>query len=61
MNQKLTKKEEELMKILWNLKKAFVKEMVEQYPDPKPERNQSSRIAQSIHRICFSILQPDFI
>ena len=36
---KLTKKEEEVMKILWKLKKAFVKDIQAKYPDPKPHYN----------------------
>lgn len=34
--EKLTAKEEEIMQILWELGSAFVKEVVEKYPDPKP-------------------------
>ena len=37
--KRLTKKEEELMKVLWKLKKAFVKDIVAEYPDPKPHYN----------------------
>ena len=33
--KKLTRKEEEVMKILWKLKKAFVKDIIEEYPDDK--------------------------
>lgn len=43
---KLTRKEEELMKILWKLKKAFVKDLVEQYPDPKPHYNTISSLVR---------------
>lgn len=32
----LTKAEEQVMQYLWKLKKAFLKDIVEQYPDPKP-------------------------
>jgi len=46
MLHKLTKKEEELMKILWKLKKAFVKEIVDQYPDPKPHYNTISSLVR---------------
>jgi BlaI family transcriptional regulator, penicillinase repressor len=46
MNHKLTKKEEELMKILWRLKKAFVKDIVELYPDPKPHYNTVSSLVR---------------
>ncbi|MDR0713069.1 MAG: BlaI/MecI/CopY family transcriptional regulator [Bacteroidales bacterium] len=34
--ERLTAQEEEAMLILWRLKKAFVKDVVEQYADPKP-------------------------
>jgi predicted transcriptional regulator len=33
---KLSKTEEELMNHLWELKKAFMKDLLELYPDPKP-------------------------
>lgn len=32
----LTKTEEELMNHLWKLDKAFMKDLLEAYPDPKP-------------------------
>ncbi len=32
----LTNAEEQVMKYLWKLEKAFFKELKEQYPDPKP-------------------------
>jgi BlaI family penicillinase repressor len=32
----LTKAEEQVMQILWNLNKAFVKEIVAEFPEPKP-------------------------
>ena len=32
----LSKTEEKLMQHLWNLKKAFMKDLLEAYPDPKP-------------------------
>ncbi len=46
MMQKLTRKEEEAMKILWKLKKAFVKEILEEYPDPKPHYNTVSSLVR---------------
>ncbi|MBN7811091.1 BlaI/MecI/CopY family transcriptional regulator [Algoriphagus sp. H41] len=33
---KLSRAEEELMNHLWALKKAFMKDLLEAYPDPKP-------------------------
>ena len=32
----LSKSEEELMNLLWKQKKAFMKDLLEAYPDPKP-------------------------
>jgi BlaI family transcriptional regulator, penicillinase repressor len=34
--KRLTRKEEEAMKILWKAKKGFIKELIEKHPDPKP-------------------------
>lgn len=36
MDMKLSKTEEELMNYLWKLEKAFMKNLLEFYPDPKP-------------------------
>ncbi len=44
--QKLTKKEEELMKVLWDMGEGFVKDMVELYPDPKPHYNTISSLVR---------------
>ena len=35
-NKSLTKAEEELMRHLWSLEKAFLKDLVEAYPEPRP-------------------------
>ncbi|SHN35364.1 Predicted transcriptional regulator [Cyclobacterium lianum] len=43
---KLTKKEEEIMKILWKLKKGFVKDILAEYPDPKPPYNTISSMVR---------------
>ncbi|MDP3453425.1 MAG: BlaI/MecI/CopY family transcriptional regulator [Bacteroidales bacterium] len=34
--KRLTRKEEEAMKILWRAKKGFVKDLIELHPGPKP-------------------------
>lgn len=44
--KKLTRKEEELMKILWKMEKAFVKDIVEKYPVPKPHYNTISSLVR---------------
>lgn len=40
----LTKAEEEVMQILWQLKKGFVKDVLEKMPEPKPAYNTVSTI-----------------
>ena len=44
--KKLTRKEEEVMKILWQLKKAFVKDIIEKYNEPKPHYNTVSSLVR---------------
>lgn len=46
--QKLTNKEEEVMKILWRLKKAFVKEILEEISGEKPHYNTLSTIVRNL-------------
>ena len=44
--QKLTNKEEEIMQILWKLKKAFVKEILAEIKDDQPHYNTLSTIVR---------------
>jgi BlaI family penicillinase repressor len=44
--KKLTRKEEEVMKILWKLEKAFVKDIIEEYDEPKPHYNTISSLVR---------------
>ena len=37
--RELTKAEEPLMQVLWNLKKGVIKEIAEKMPEPKPAYN----------------------
>ena len=46
----LTKAEEQVMQILWDLDKAFVKEIVEKFPDPKPAYNTVSTIIRILEK-----------
>jgi predicted transcriptional regulator len=48
--QELTKAEEQVMQILWNLNKAFVKEIVVKFPDPKPAYNTVSTIIRILEK-----------
>ena len=34
--KELTKAEEQVMQCIWKLNKAFLKDIVAEYPDPKP-------------------------
>lgn len=46
--EKLTKKEEEIMKILWRLNKAFVKDMLQEISENKPHYNTLSTIVRNL-------------
>lgn len=46
--QKLTNKEEEIMKILWGLEKAFVKEIMNEIEGEKPHYNTLSTIVRNL-------------
>jgi len=42
--KELTRAEEQLMQVLWHLEKGFVKDVMEQLPEPKPAYNTVSTI-----------------
>jgi len=42
----LTRAEEEIMQILWDIERGFVKNLVERFPDPKPAYNTVSTIVR---------------
>ncbi len=44
--KELTKAEEEIMQVLWKLEKAFVKDVIEELPEPKPAYNTVSTIVR---------------
>ena len=48
--KELTKAEDQIMQILWNLEKGFVKDIVEQMPDPKPAYNTVSTIIRILEK-----------
>ncbi|MFN9998163.1 MAG: BlaI/MecI/CopY family transcriptional regulator, partial [bacterium] len=39
MNKPLTKAEEQVMQVLWRLGSAYLKDIVEAMPEPKPHSN----------------------
>lgn len=46
----LTRAEEEIMQVLWTLEKAFVKEIIEELPEPKPAYNTVSTIIRILEK-----------
>lgn len=48
--KELTKAEDQIMQVLWKLEKAFVKDIVEQLPDPKPAYNTVSTIVRILEK-----------
>lgn len=42
--KELTRAEEQLMQVLWQLEKAYVKDVIDQLPEPKPAYNTVSTI-----------------
>lgn len=48
--KELTKAEEQIMQLLWEQEKAFVKDVVEQMPDPKPAYNTVSTIIRILEK-----------
>ncbi len=46
----LTKAEEQAMHILWNLERGFVKDIIEQFPEPKPAYSTVSTIVRILEK-----------
>ena len=44
--KKLAKREEQIMQVLWEIGPSFVKEIIEQFPDPKPHYNSISTMVR---------------
>ncbi|WP_034062530.1 BlaI/MecI/CopY family transcriptional regulator [Lacinutrix jangbogonensis] len=44
--KQLTKAEEDIMQVLWQLKKGNVKQIIEEFPNPKPAYNTVSTIVR---------------
>ncbi len=48
--KRLTKAEEQIMQILWDIRAGFVKDIVEHLPDPKPAYNTVSTIVRIMEK-----------
>lgn len=46
----LTKAEEEVMRILWRIEKGFIKDILAEFPDPKPAYNTVSTIVRILEK-----------
>jgi BlaI family transcriptional regulator, penicillinase repressor len=46
----LTKAEEQVMQILWNMKEGLVKDIREKFEDPKPARNTVSTVVRVLEK-----------
>lgn len=46
--KRLTRKEEEAMKILWNAGKGFVRDLIDMHTDPKPHYNTFSTLIRGL-------------
>jgi BlaI family transcriptional regulator, penicillinase repressor len=44
--KELTKAEEQVMQVLWKIKKGFVNDILEEFPEPKPAYNTVSTIVR---------------
>jgi BlaI family transcriptional regulator, penicillinase repressor len=50
MLKELTKAEEEIMQILWRLRHAYVRDILEELPEPKPAYNTVSTIVRILEK-----------
>ena len=48
--RELTKAEEEIMRVLWQLQKGFVKDVLAELPEPKPAYNTVSTIIRILEK-----------
>ncbi len=48
--KELTKAEEQVMQLLWKLEKAFVKDLIDEMPEPKPAYNTVSTIVRILEK-----------
>jgi len=51
--KELTKAEDQVMQILWKLQKGFVKDIIEEMPNPKPAYNTVSTIVRILETKAF--------
>ena len=50
MMRDLTKAEEQVMQILWKVGESIVRDLVDQFPDPKPAYNTVSTVLRVLEK-----------
>ncbi len=50
MKHYLNKNEEAIMQILWRLEKAFLREIADEFPDPKPPYTTIASVVKKLHK-----------
>ena len=58
MQKQLTKAEEQIMQVLWDLQETSVKEVIEKLPEPKPAYNTVSTIIRILENKDFVAHKP---
>jgi BlaI family transcriptional regulator, penicillinase repressor len=48
--KELTKAEEQVMQVLWDHNKGFIKDLIEDFPNPKPAYNTVATIFKILHQ-----------
>jgi BlaI family transcriptional regulator, penicillinase repressor len=48
--KELTRAEEQIMQVLWSLRKAYVKDIIERLPEPKPAYNTVSTVVRILEK-----------
>lgn len=59
MSKQLTKTEEQIMQVLWDLQEVSVKDVIEKLPEPKPAYNTVSTIIRILETKEFVSHKPD--
>ena len=59
MDKQLTKAEEQIMQVLWELEETTVKEVIDKLPNPKPAYNTVSTIIRILETKEFVTHKPD--
>jgi BlaI family penicillinase repressor len=58
INMELTRAEEQIMQILWKIEKGFIKDILEQFDDPKPAYTTVATIVKILERKGFVSFKP---